>query len=66
MNLPFYTASDVEAAVSMPGAINAMREAFVSISNGSAVVPTRINMPIEKFHAHHLSCLLYTSPSPRD
>ena len=59
MNLPFYTASDVEAAVSMPGAINAMKEAFGSISSGDAVVPPRINMPIEKFHAHHLSMPAY-------
>ena len=59
MNLPFYTASDVEAAVSMPGAINAMKEAFGSISSGDAVVPLRINMPIEKFHAHHLSMPAY-------
>ena len=59
MDLPFFTASDVRAAVSMPNAINAMKEAFCSISNGTAVVPHRINMPLEEFGAHHLSMPAY-------
>ena len=59
MDLPFFTASDVKAAVSMPNAINGMKEAFCSISNGTAVVPHRINMPLEEFGAHHLSMPAY-------
>ena len=47
MSLPFYTADDVRAAVSMQEAISAMELAFSSISNGNAVVPQRINLPID-------------------
>ena len=57
MDLPFFTASDVKAAVSMPNAINAMKEAFCS--NGTAVVPHRINILLEEFGAHHLSMPAY-------
>ena len=59
MSLPFYTADDVRAAVSMQEAINAMELAFSSISNGNAVVPQRINLPIDGFNAHHLSMPSY-------
>ena len=59
MSLPFYTADDVRAAVSMQEAISAMELAFSSISNGNAVVPQRINLPIDGFNAHHLSMPSY-------
>ena len=36
-----------------------MKEAFCSISSGTAVVPHRINMPLEEFGAHHLSMPAY-------
>ncbi len=59
MSLAFYTADDVQAAVSMKEAISAMKLAFSSLSNGDAIVPPRINMPIDEFNAHHLSMPSY-------
>ena len=59
MNLPFYSAADVRSAVSMSEAIEAMKTAFVALSNGSAIVPNRINLPIEEQNALHLSMPAY-------
>ena len=39
MNLPFYDEADVKASILMPDAIHAMRNAFIALSNGSAIVP---------------------------
>ena len=78
MSLPFFSADDVTSAVSMQEAIDAMEVAFSSVNNNTAESPLRITMPIGDHDAHHLSmpayihggkyltCLLYTSPSPRD
>ena len=59
MNLPFYSAADVRSAVSMAEAIEAMKTAFVALSDGSAIVPNRINLPIEDKNALHLSMPAY-------
>ena len=45
-NLPFYSAANIAGAVSMRQAIDLMREAFSSLTRGEAVVPQRINMPL--------------------
>ncbi|MGV3722676.1 MAG: ornithine cyclodeaminase family protein, partial [Actinomycetota bacterium] len=42
------SAADVRAALPMPAAIQAMKEAFVALSGGSAVVPTRAHLPITR------------------
>ena len=59
MNLPFYSGADVRSAVSMSEAITAMKTAFVAISNGSALVPNRINFPMDDKNAIHLSMPAY-------
>ena len=59
MNLPFYTVADVRSAVSMSEAITAMKTAFVAISDGSALVPNRINFPMDDKNAIHLSMPAY-------
>ena len=43
----------------MSEAIEAMKTAFVALSNGSAIVPNRINLPIEEQNALHLSMPAY-------
>jgi len=42
MEMRILSAADVLAAVDMPGAIDAMRGAFVALSKGEAVVPLRL------------------------
>ena len=59
MNLPFYDEADVKASILMPDAIHAMRNAFIALSNGSAIVPNRINLPMEDQNALHLSMPAY-------
>ena len=44
--------ADVRSSVDMPEAIDAMREAFASVSSGDAVVPVRIGLESE--HGVHL------------
>tara|TARA_Y100000588_G_scaffold104840_1_gene114364 strand:+ start:710 stop:1594 length:885 start_codon:yes stop_codon:yes gene_type:complete len=43
----------------MAEAIEAMKTAFVALSDGSAIVPNRINLPIEDKNALHLSMPAY-------
>lgn len=59
MNLPFYSAADVRSAVSMSDAIEAMKTAFIALSDGSAIVPNRINLPMADQNALHLSMPAY-------
>lgn len=59
MNLPFYDEANVKASILMPDAIHAMRNAFIALSNGSAIVPNRINLPMEDQNALHLSMPAY-------
>lgn len=59
MNLPFYSADDVHDTISMPEAIEAMRTAFIALSDGSAIVPNRINLPMADKNALHLSMPAY-------
>ena len=59
MSLPFFSADDVRSAVSMQEAIDAMKIAFSSVNNKTAVAPLRINMPISDQNAHHLSMPAY-------
>jgi len=44
MKMRILSAADVLAAVDMRGAVDAMREAFVALSKGEAVVPLRLAM----------------------
>ena len=55
MNLPFYGIDDVNAAIKMTEAIQAMQDAFSELSNGTAVVPHRINLTPQDQHALNLS-----------
>ena len=41
-------AQDVRRALPMPLAIEAMREAFAALSDGRAVVPHRLQLPIPR------------------
>jgi ornithine cyclodeaminase len=41
-------ASDVRTALPMPSAIDAMKQAFAAFSDGKAVVPPRIHLPIAR------------------
>ena len=59
MNLPFYGIDDVNAAIKMTEAIQAMKDAFSALSNGTAVVPNRINLPLEDQNALNLSMPAY-------
>jgi len=59
MNLPFYSAEDVQSAVSMPEAIEAMKMAFSALSSGTAIVPNRIILEMEDQNALHLSMPAY-------
>ena len=59
MNLPFYSAEDVQSAVSMAEAIEAMKEAFTALSHGTAIVPNRINLTMKDQNALHLSMPAY-------
>ena len=61
MNLPFYSADDVQSSVSMTDAIEAMKKAFTALSNGTAIVPTRLSLDIPDQHALHLSMPAYIS-----
>ena len=47
MNLPFYGKKDISTVIQMTDAIQAMKEAFIALSNGTAVVPNRINLALE-------------------
>ena len=59
MNLPFYSADDVQSSVSMTDAIEAMKKAFTALSNGTAIVPTRLSLDMPDQHALHLSMPAY-------
>lgn len=59
MSLPFYSASDVLSSVSMEEAIESMKTAYAGLSNGSAIVPNRINLPMDEENALHLSMPAY-------
>ena len=59
MNLPFYSADDVQSSVSMTDAIEAMKEAFTALSSGTAIVPTRLSLDMPDQHALHLSMPAY-------
>ena len=48
MQIRILSAADVQLAIDMPGAIEAMREAFTALADGSAVVPLRL--PLETEH----------------
>jgi alanine dehydrogenase len=52
MQMRILSAADVRAAVAMPEAIDAMREAFAAVSSGDAVVPVR--HALESAHGVHL------------
>ena len=58
MNLPFYSADDVQSSVSMTDAIEAMKETFTALSSGTAIVPTRLSLDMPDQHALHFPCLL--------
>ncbi|GAB3284397.1 ornithine cyclodeaminase family protein [Parahaliea aestuarii] len=45
--IPFYDAEAIASAVSMDTAIGLMRDAFTGLTRGEAVVPLRINMPLQ-------------------
>lgn len=45
--IPFYDAHAIASVIDMPRAIELMRDAFSSVTRGEAVVPLRINLPLE-------------------
>ena len=47
MQMRILSASDVQAAIDMPGAIDAMRDAFAAVSGGEATVPIRLGLETE-------------------
>ena len=59
MNLPFYGKNDINTVIQMTDAIQAMKEAFIALSNGTAVVPNRINLALEDQNALNLSMPAY-------
>lgn len=59
MNLPFYGKKDINTVIQMTDAIQAMKEAFIALSNGTAVVPNRINLALEDQNALNLSMPAY-------
>ena len=59
MNLPFYDKKDINAVIQMTDAIEAMKGAFSALSNGTAVVPNRINLQLEDKNALNLSMPAY-------
>ena len=59
MSLPFFSAEDVLSSVSMKNAIEAMEDAFISLSDGAAIIPNRINISIPDKKAFHLSMPAY-------
>ncbi|MGY8750970.1 MAG: ornithine cyclodeaminase family protein [Fidelibacterota bacterium] len=59
MNLPFYGKKDLSAVIQMTDAIEAMKDAFIALSNGTAVVPHRINLQLEDKDALNLSMPAY-------
>ena len=61
MQLRILSAADVRAAVDMPTAIEAMREAFSALSDGSAIVPLRL--PLETEHGVSLFMPAHLSAS---
>ena len=59
MNLPFYGKKDINAVIQMTDAIEAMKDAFSALTNGTAVVPNRINLQLEDKNALNLSMPAY-------
>ena len=59
MNLPFYNEMDVSNAIQMQEGIDLMRDAFIALSDGTAIVPNRINLPLEDRNALNLSMPAY-------
>ena len=59
MQIRILSASDVQAAIDMPGAIDAMRTAFAALAGGSATVPMRLALEtshgVSLFMPAHLS-----------
>lgn len=47
MQIRILSAADVQASVDMPGAIEAMREAFAALAEGTATVPLRLALETE-------------------
>jgi len=47
MQIRILSAADVQAAIDMPGAIDAMRTAFTALADGSATVPLRLALETE-------------------
>lgn len=45
MQLPYYTADDIRAALPMTRAIEVMRQAFVALHAGQVTMPVRLGMP---------------------
>ncbi len=50
MPIRVLTAADVHAALPMPRAISAMREAFAQLADGRANIPARIALPVPHVH----------------
>ena len=59
VNLRYFSRQAVEASVTMPEAIELMKEAFRSLSEGEAVVPLRVNLPQPAQHARTLFMPVY-------
>ena len=47
----FLSAKDVEKAISMKETISAMKDAFLQLANGEAVVPLRLKIEMPKENA---------------
>ena len=63
MNLRILSAADVRRAVTMAQAIQAVRQAYVQLSRGQAVVPLRTPLPVEKREAVTLFMPAYLATS---
>ena len=61
MQMRILSATDVQAAIDMPGAIEAMRDAFAAVSAGEATVPIRLGLETE--HGVSLFMPAYLSKS---
>ena len=59
MQIRILSAADVRASVDMPGAIEAMRDAFTALAEGTATVPLRL--PLETEHGVSLFMPAYVS-----
>ncbi|MFN8344094.1 MAG: hypothetical protein U0X91_03785 [Spirosomataceae bacterium] len=57
--LRYFSRQTVEASVTMPEAIELMRDAFRSLSSGEATVPLRVNLPQPEQHARTLFMPVY-------